>query len=89
MRNELYFHMNRRSQHKGIVKGEWLKQAIEAQGTTINAYAISKGLDPEKFYRHVRSPKSKINAESLAELALDFPTLNIRFVLTGQGSPVL
>lgn len=81
--------MNRRSLHKDIVNGKWLKEAIEAQGTTINAYATGKGQDPEKYYRHVRSPKSKLNAESLAELAIDFPTLNLRYVLTGEGNPLI
>ena len=74
---------------KGVINGVWLKKAVKAQGKTYRQTAEAMGLArADKFTSHTTN-KSYLNAESLAQLALLFPTMNMRFVLTGEGSPLL
>ncbi|QJW92019.1 hypothetical protein HNV11_22855 [Spirosoma taeanense] len=71
------------------VQGKWLEDAFKALGVT--AYKVCKQLEqdrPDKYYQHFKG-RSFLNSESLAELARLYPKLNIRYILTGEDSPLL
>jgi plasmid maintenance system antidote protein VapI len=70
------------------IKGEWLERAFRAQGVSIYRTAKTLAIRPDKYYNHI-SGKAHLSAESLAELALLYPTMNIKYILTGEGSPLL
>ena len=72
-----------------MIQGHWLKVALDAQKVT--PYVAAKRMDnsgrADKIYNHI-SNKFHLSAESIAKLAHAFPTLNVRYVLTGEGSPI-
>ncbi|GAB3994702.1 hypothetical protein GCM10028807_32910 [Spirosoma daeguense] len=73
----------------GEPPGIWLKNAIQAQGKTLKEVSEMMGyVTPSKYDKHSQN-KKKIGFDSLAELAHAFPTMNMRYVLTGEGSPIL
>ncbi|GAB4018431.1 helix-turn-helix domain-containing protein [Spirosoma koreense] len=77
-----------RKQKKREVEGKWLKEALAKQEVTVYRLAKELGYSREKFYRHVNN-KTYLSSESLAEIARKFPSMNMRYVLTGEGSPTL
>lgn len=73
--------------NEGRVDGSWLLIAIEAQGETQASAARQIGKRRDFFNEHIKGG-IKLKSESLAMLARAFPTMNMRFVLTGQGDPI-
>ncbi|MBD2755926.1 helix-turn-helix domain-containing protein [Spirosoma validum] len=80
--------MSGRKQKKQDIQGKWLREALAKQGVTVYRLAKELGYSREKFYRHINN-KTYLSSESLAEIARKFPTMNMRFVLTGEGTPTL
>ncbi|QKZ15213.1 helix-turn-helix domain-containing protein [Spirosoma sp. KUDC1026] len=72
----------------GFVQGKWLQQALESLGETQSSAALKMGRHPSFFSKHIND-KMYFGAEKLSELARTFPDLNIRYVLTGEGEPLL
>ncbi|WP_420147859.1 helix-turn-helix domain-containing protein [Spirosoma sp.] len=77
-----------RKQKKNDIQGKWLKEALAKQDVTVYRLAKELGYSREKFYRHIHN-KTYLSSESLAEIARKFPSMNMRFVLTGEGGAVL
>lgn len=77
-----------RRERKSNIQGKWLKEALAAQDMSVYRLAKELGYSREKFYRHIGN-KTYLSSESLAELASKFPTMNIRYVLTGEGKSVV
>lgn len=78
---------NARNVNSGLIHGEWLLIALKAQGESQASAATRLGKAKTYFTRHIKN-RSYLNSESLSELATAFPSMNMRFVLTGQGEPV-
>jgi plasmid maintenance system antidote protein VapI len=76
-----------RRERKSSIQGKWLKEALAAQEITVYRLAKELGYSREKFYRHIGN-KTYLSSESLAEIAAKFPTMNMRYVLTGEGAPI-
>jgi hypothetical protein len=77
------------NKRKGIGKGIWLKEAIKAQGESFVSTAEKLGLSrPDKFTNH-STDKNYLNFESLVEVFALYPTMNARYVFTGEGNPIL
>ena len=77
------------SKRKGVAQGKWLKVAIKAQGETFVSTAQKLGIArPQKFTNHA-TDKSYLSFESLVEVFTLYPTMNARYVFTGEGDPVL
>ncbi len=72
---------------KPIIDGRWLKTALDAQRVGVHATARALGHIHHKYYRHINN-HSYLNAQSMVELLLLYPTMNARYILTGEGSPV-
>lgn len=77
-----------RRERKSTIQGKWLKEALAAQDMSVYRLAKELGYSREKFYRHIGN-KTYLSSESLAEIAGKFPSMNIRYVLTGEGKPVV
>jgi len=77
-----------RKEKKGDIQGRWLKEALAKQEITVYRLAKELGYSREKFYRHIGN-KTYLSSESLGEIARKFPSMNMRYVLTGEGSPSL
>ncbi|GAB3792597.1 hypothetical protein GCM10028819_03080 [Spirosoma humi] len=77
-----------RREKKTNIQGKWLKEALAAQEVSVYRLAKEMGYSREKFYRHIGN-KTYLSSESLAEIATKFPTMNMRYVLTGEGTPVM
>ncbi|UFH53147.1 helix-turn-helix transcriptional regulator [Spirosoma sp. KNUC1025] len=75
-----------RKEKKRDVEGKWLKEALAQQGISVYRLAKELGYSREKFYRHINN-RTYLSSESLGELARKFPSMNMRYVLTGEGSP--
>lgn len=71
------------------VKGEWLRIALKAMGVRVIEAALTIGLSEARRLHQHMSDKSHLGCEHLAALARVYPQLNIRYVLTGEGSPLL
>lgn len=71
-----------------VIRGNWLKLSLDALGVTVYGAAKALGLKPDKFYRHI-ADQHHVSSESLAELALAFPRINLHYVLTGEGRKLL
>ena len=76
-----------RREKKTNIQGKWLKEALAAQDISVYRLAKEMGYSREKFYRHIGN-KTYLSSESLAEIATKFPTMNMRYVLTGEGTPI-
>lgn len=76
-----------RREKKANIQGKWLKEALAAQDISVYRLAKEMGYSREKFYRHIGN-KTYLSSESLAEIATKFPTMNMRYVLTGEGTPI-
>ncbi len=72
----------------GQPPGIWLKKAIKAQGESFTSTAQKLGKSKDKLDEHSQN-KGKLGFDSLVELAKLYPTLNMRYILTGEGSPLL
>lgn len=77
-----------RREKKTNIQGKWLKEALAAQEVSVYRLAKEMGYSREKFYRHIGN-KTYLSSESLAEIATKFPTMNMRYVLTGEGTPTI
>lgn len=77
-----------RRERKSNIQGKWLKEALAAQDMSVYRLAKELGYSREKFYRHIGN-KTYLSSESLAEIASKFSTMNIRYVLTGEGKAVM
>ena len=77
-----------RREKKTNIQGKWLKEALAAQDISVYRLAKEMGYSREKFYRHIGN-KTYLSSESLAEIATKFPTMNMRYVLTGEGTPMM
>jgi hypothetical protein len=76
------------NKRKGVADGELLKKAIKAQGETFRSTADKMGLvRPDKFTNHA-TDKSYLNFESIVELLTLYPSMNARYIFTGEGEPV-
>lgn len=67
-----------------LINGEWLEEALIAQGESLNSAARRIAIEPNKLYAH-RSGKRPISTEVLAALSQSMPTLSERYILTGKG----
>ena len=76
------------NENTGEINGEWLLLALIALGESQASAAAKMGKGRGHFTKHLNG-SSFLKADSLALLARTFPTLNIRYVLTGEGSPLL
>jgi hypothetical protein len=74
--------------NEGKVDGAWLLTGIKALGESQSSAALAMGKRRDYFQKHIKN-ETYFNAESLAEIARTFPRLNIRYVLTGEGSPTV
>ncbi len=71
------------------IEGKWLREAVEAQGDSLKDCAEKLELSyPTTIYNHANGV-SFMGAKLLSGLAKAYPTMNIHYVLTGVGSPVL
>ncbi len=78
---------NKRSMTKGSieVQGSWLEDALKEQGSNVRDAARRIGLDdPKKLYNHTAG-RTFVQFAVLAAIAKQYPTMNMRFVLTGKG----
>ncbi|MVM34279.1 hypothetical protein GO755_29885 [Spirosoma sp. HMF4905] len=66
------------------INGQWLVEAIEAQGETLHSAAKLINVDSRYFYAH-KAGKTSISTAVLAALCQALPTLSERYVLTGRG----
>jgi hypothetical protein len=71
-------------EQKTRIEGQWLAEAIEAQGETLNSAAKLISVDSRLFYAH-KAGKTTISTGVLFALCAAFPTLSERYVLTGRG----
>lgn len=67
-----------------LLNGQWLEEALDAQGESLNSAARRIAVEPNKLYAH-RSGKRPISTEVLAALSQAMPTLSERYILTGKG----
>lgn len=67
-----------------LINGEWLAEALDAQGESLNSAARRISVEPNKLYAH-RAGKRPISTEVLAALSQAMPTLSERYILTGKG----
>lgn len=77
-----------RREKKNDIQGKWLKEALAKQGVSVYRLAKELGISREKFYRHIGN-KTYLSSESLAAIARLYPSMNIRYVLTGEGVPII
>ncbi|RZM01599.1 MAG: hypothetical protein EOO88_57775 [Pedobacter sp.] len=77
-----------RREKKANIQGKWLKEALATQDISVYRLAKEMGYSREKFYRHIGN-KTYLSSESLAEIATKFPSMNMRYVLTGEGTPMM
>lgn len=56
----------------------------QMKGITPNAFETKAGWSPSTIY----NLKKGVRSDKLADAALAFPDLNIRWLLTGEGAPV-
>lgn len=73
---------------KRLIQGKWLKQALDESGVSIYSIAKTLGIKPDKYYRHIND-KNYLSGESLAMVAKLVPSINLHYVLTGEGTPLL
>ncbi|GAB3956996.1 hypothetical protein GCM10028805_48470 [Spirosoma harenae] len=76
--------MMKSNAQNGKINGQWLAEAIEAQGETIHSVAKSINVDSRYFYAH-KAGKTSISTAILASLCFAFPTISERYILTGRG----
>ena len=77
------------------IDGEWLKSAIRAQKdpltgkrATFRSTMTAMGIVNSDLFTEFAGGRAHINLETLAKVARLYPTMNMRFVLTGQGDPI-
>lgn len=65
------------------IKGEWLKEEMERVGTNARKASIAIQCDAKKIYNHLNEETS-LQAGVLASLAIEYPDIDMRYVLTGE-----
>lgn len=74
---------------ESTVRGIWLRNALDAAGVTPYQAAKRMGVKPDKLYRHINDDTKFLCSASLNQLWQAVPTLNLNYIITGQGEPLL
>ena len=68
------------------VKGEWLQHEFDRLDLSGAAVGKNLGCDPTKIYNHIKDD-TKLQAGILAALWVEYPQIDMHYVLTGIADP--
>jgi hypothetical protein len=67
------------------ISGKWLEEEMDRLSLSGADIGRQLGFDPTKIYNHIKE-RNRLSAEVLAALWIEYPRLDMRYILTGQRS---